>query len=67
MSARPEYVVCIKKGGNNRNEDAAVCGREYGFFQTVAHVRNSRAYGSRLVGCPDFQMMLEEFLLFSIT
>ena len=58
--SRPEYVVCIKKGGNDRNEDSAVCGREYGFFVDVAHVRNARAYGSRLVGCPDCLRALGE-------
>ena len=57
---RPEYVACIKKGGNTRDEDAAVCGREYGFFRSVAHVRNSRAFGSRLVGCPDCLRALGE-------
>ena len=60
VSARPEYVVCIKKGGGTRDEDAAVCGREQGFFLTVAHVRNSRAFGSRLVGCPDCLRALGE-------
>ena len=50
----PSYVACIRRGGTDRRQDNRACGRDgWGFFQSVDHVRNSRQFGSNLVGCPD--------------